>query len=101
MELSVTQGRPGRARAQRRVSTLGLEERLPRGVFEKAALTSWTLRYYDFHIEDMGEEFQNGSESGKQRHRTGVWGMHQEQGGDYGVKDSKAQETGLYSVRNL
>lgn len=49
----------------------------------------------------MGEEFQNGSESGKQRHTTGVWGMHQEQGGDYGVKDSKAQETGLYSVRNL
>lgn len=68
------------------------------GVFEKAALTSWTLgEDYDFHIED----FQSGSESRKQRHRTGVWGMHQGQGGDYGVKDSKAKETGLYSVENL
>ena len=41
-----------------------------RGVFEKAALTSWTLgEDYDFHIEDTGEEFQSGSESRKQRHR--------------------------------
>ena len=72
----------------------------PRGVFEKAVSTSWTTEDSDFHIEDMGEEFQSGSESGKQRPRTGVWGVHQEQGGDYVVKDSKAKETGLQSVRN-
>ena len=50
----------------------------------------------------MGEEFQSGWESGKQRHRIGVWGMYQEQGvGEYGVKGGKIKEIGLYSGKNV
>lgn len=84
------------------MSTLGLE-----GETSQGSIREGSINQLDSEVKIMtphrghGEDFQSGSESRKQRHRTGVWGMHQGQGGDYGVKDSKVKETGLYSVENL